>query len=181
MFSREACSPEQSRALDVLEEAIPLIKELAVSEIPTLDDLCIKDAKYFLATTITTSDIPRGNNWVWNQSRAKIATQDLTENIKLSFHKLNTRKIKSSTTPPFHKLWVFSLHIMPPDKHYSFLWCERGLEKAAELTDEIVQTSPEKTSPENSPSIDDLCLKEFSFLSPFVSEEIATSLGWLDE
>lgn len=163
MFARDACSPEQSRALDVLEEALPMIRDLAVAESPTLDEICVKDAKFFLPHTISTSDIPRGSGWVWNQSRAKSTILDLTKNIKMCFYKLNTRKIKSSeVVPPPHKIWIFVLHIMPSDKFYSFLWCERGF----------------NSDIETNPSIDDLSLEEFAFLKPFISAELAESLGW---
>lgn len=191
MFGREGCSPEQSRAMDVLEEALPLIKELAVAEQPNLDELCITNAKFFFPGKITTASIPRGNGWVWNQSRAKITMNDLTENIELCFYKLNTRKIKTSEVPHY-KIWVFTLHILPPSKCFSFLWCERGIEPIdtnnnnetnKDVNDEI-NTDGFYENPDTQdvdvklPDFDELSLAEFAFLKPFISEEIAKSLGW---
>ena len=157
---------EQSRALNVLEESLPEIREKTKTSMPELYNLTLQDAKVFLHERVTTSDLPR-DDWVWNQSRARTKVTDYTENIKVSFYKLSARYSRTRTVSqqPQFKLWVFNLAVQPNNKDITFLWCEKGNQGVSTDTTEDSLTV-------------ELNIEDYGFLADFISEETAKEFGW---
>merc|ERR1712137_125015 len=94
---------------------------------PCLQTATTQDNKMFFHHKVNTASLPRGDTWLWNQSRSRKTITDYTGNITLSFYKLNTRTSKQhATIAPNHKMWVSNLTILPQNKEISFVWCERG-------------------------------------------------------
>lgn len=160
MFPRSSSfTPEQSRALTVLEDTLPLIKTISVPSVPPLEETTISDNRIFILQNVSTASLPRGDTWLWNQSRARKKVTDLTGNVFVSFYKLNTRSARHvSVDPPNYKMWVFNLNIQPHNKNLTFLWCERG---------------------QSRPSIDELQIEDFGFLAPFLGFAQAEEFGWV--
>lgn len=160
MFPRlPSLTPEQTRALSVLEDALPVIKTTSVPCVPPLEETTISDNRLFILQNISTSSLPRGDTWLWNQSRARQKITDFTKNIFVSFYKLNTRSAKHvRVDPPNYKMWVFNLSIQPYNKQLTFLWCERGQVR---------------------PPIDELNLEDLDFLAPFLVVSQAEEFGWI--
>ena len=130
MFQRPKLSREQSKALTVLEENLSNIKELTEQSMVCLNVLSTQDYKGFFFRKVNTPDLPRGDTWLWNQSRSRKQVKDYTGNINLSFYKLNTRSSQNhASIAPNNKIWVFNLTILPNNKEIAFVWCERGQEK----------------------------------------------------
>lgn len=152
-------SPEQLKALRVLEDELSNIKQLTITSVPMLDELVLQDSKFFIHKKISTSVLPRTNAWLWNQSRARQTITDYTGNIHVSFFKLNTRNKNSHELSPNYKIWVFNITIQPNNKVISFVWCERG-----EIPLPI--------------DIDVLKIEDFDFLAPFLCVPCAMEFGW---
>ena len=127
LFPLDKRSPEQQKALKVLEKNIGLIRTAISLEDLSIDMLTIEDAKHYVTGYVNTPNVPRGAEWIWNQSRGR---QIITTHsgLKCEYFKLNTRKSKTSdVTPPLFKLWVFQLHFPKP---ITFFWCEKGKDPA---------------------------------------------------
>lgn len=155
-FRASGLTNEQRNALRVLESVFPLEEE-NITDVPPLAQLCTRGSIHYIEGHLSTMNLPRGDDWLWNQSRPKHETQDTEMNIKVSFFKLNTRKSRSTRNiqnPPPIKIWIFLLDT--GEKLCSVIWCERGYDNSRE----------------------ELSLEQLQFLSPFVTEEVAISLGW---
>lgn len=160
MFAKNSSfSPEQTKAIRVLEDELPNIKLLTSHSVPMLEELVEQNSKFFVFRKLSTSGLPRGNSWLWNQSRSRKIIKDYTGNIQVSFYKLNTRNKNSNVIAPNYKIWVFNITIQPNNKVFSFLWCERG-----EMS--------------KIPDIDDLNIQDFDFLAPFLCVPCAMEFGW---
>merc|ERR1712137_418100 len=113
---------------------------------------------------LTTSSLPRGDSWSWNQSRARQTIKSLHGNITVCFYKLSTRRIPRATeTPPLIKLWIFNVTIPilgQEDKCVNFLWCERGQElhptKGSVSTEHFMNYVPPSTEHAEPPNPENL-------------------------
>lgn len=163
-FKSAGFSPEQCKALSVVESILPVNQKKVQNVIPTLDEICTTGSLFIIEGKISTAKIPRGNKWLWNQSRARKETKDITGTMKLLFFKLNTRKSRAAPHAPYPpplKVWVFIVNCSK-DKTYSVLWCERGFKE------QISTIKPQK----------EILLEDLLFLRPYVSESAACTFGW---
>jgi len=171
-FNRKGFTPEQCRALFVVEQVLTISMRQFMS-VPEVEELCVLGSITFIQGKLTTKRLPREKYWLWNQSRAPSRTVDSTGSINLQFNKFNTRK--STTTPngpqpPILKIWLFTLTYTYTGEVYSIIWCEKGFPPKKTLE------PPVSLEQESKP--DDLCLADLKFLRPFVSEDIAETFGW---
>ena len=124
-----------------------------------LESICRTDAKFFTLQLLETTNLPRGNNWLWNKSKPKRVVQ-MPDDIEISLYKLNTRKTrKAEEEPPPYKVWIFNVTNTSSNMILSFFWCERGAEEI-----EIIPVT----------------LQDLSFLYPFTSLDSAKNFGWID-
>ena len=172
MSERTTLTPEQSRALSVFETCWNNFDDLlSTATSLSLESICVTDTKIFTHLSIKTKTLPRGVDWLWNQSRSRQFVT-LGNGRSVCFYKLNTRKARKvpGESPPY-KLWVYNI-TQPSCQEVSFLWCERGLEEPAE-------TNPK--SEEDSGSEIEVCtvtLEELAFLRQFTTPMCATLFGW---
>lgn len=175
-FNNKGFSPEQCKALSVIESVLP-IKQTRTT-MPTLEEICKTGSLFILEGKISTSKIPRGNKWLWNQSRARKETKDSSSSTKLLFFKLNTRKSRAAPNAPYPpplKVWVFIV-TSTFEKTHSVLWCERGFNEAK--TDLPKEEDEELEFDDFVIEPKDVSLEELQFLRPFLSDTTATALGW---
>lgn len=133
MFDRTNLTPEQCRAIGVLEENFSKWTTSIQNEPLTLEMISTQDIMLFTELAVSTSSLPRGDTWSWNQSRARQNVTSFHGNISVCFYKLSTRKTpKATEKAPLIKVWIFNI-IIPilgdRDKPVNFLWCERGIER----------------------------------------------------
>ena len=153
-------TPEQARALRVFESSYPEFEALLFSDdtLFTIDNICITNQKFFSYVPLKTKTLPRGTDWLWNQSRSRVRLT-LDNGLNLIFYKLNTRKVRQARNePPNYKIWVFNA-TSPDHKSFSFFWCERG-EDMMEI------------------EIKPVTLSDLSFLLPYASPACALLCGW---
>lgn len=125
LFRKDNLSPEQLRAVEILEQAKTYND---VETVPTLEALASKDSKILVKKKLRTKDLPKGDGWTWNQSRGRKCTQNINDTIDLCFYKLTTRVRANSGDNPGYKLWIFNIVDKVNDAASTFLWCERGSE-----------------------------------------------------
>ena len=159
MFPTNFLTREQLHGISVLEQAIPHFKELHQLEACfQLIDITTEGQRFFVHNHLSTSLIPRGSDWKWNQSRAKVELTSTDGRYSMRFFKLNTRKTsKNNIKVPQHKVWIFNITNTSDNMKTSFFWCERGFPK---------------------PTLDTILLRELSFLGPLVHPQTAIELGW---
>lgn len=135
MFDRANLTPEQCRAIGVLEENFSKWTTAIENDPLTLEKISTQDVMFFTELAVSTSSLPRGEVWSWNQSRARQTITSYHGKINVCFYKLSTRKTpKSTEKAPLIKVWIFNI-IIPilgeRDKPVNFVWCERGIERPA--------------------------------------------------
>ena len=161
MFSRKGLSREQNLALNMLETHLPLSSSYLMmnqKEI-TLELVSNQGSIFFYNEHLKTSIIPREKHWKWNRSRGIVQLSDESNQIFVTFYKLNARIIPPGTKAPPYKIWVFNILNIQDSKKYGFFWCQKG----------------------NPPALDDNLLNDLSFLQEFVSLDTAFELGWMNE
>jgi len=138
--------PEQRRSFNIMLSHL-LEWDRFHKETFTLNDLIIKDNKFFTYSSLNTADLPKGDIWQWNQSRSK-TRKTISDELKLCFCKLNTRKKKGvSTKSPPYKLWIFQLYFTKLDNScLSFAWCEKGEIKPLSSCNTFTKTSSSSSS-----------------------------------
>merc|ERR1711907_497504 len=121
MFDTERLRREERKALEVLVSNWNA--RHTRTEILCLEQI-ITGKTFFTINTFKTSMLPKGQGWVWNQSRSRNTIQRFGHQI--DFYKVNARKAKYSpySVAPSYKVWIF--HIKSDSEGFSFLWCERG-------------------------------------------------------
>ena len=169
---RPTLTPEQSRALVVFEEAYQHFNDLLTTSNLSLESICITDTKIFTHQPLKTKNLPRGTDWLWNQSRSRqIVT--LEDGTNVCFYKLNTRKArKAPGESPLYKLWVYNI-TLKSNQELSFLWCERGLCEV----DEQIEVG-ELSDGEDPIEVCSVTLPELSFLRQFTTPLNASLFGW---
>eukprot|EP00339_Tiarina_fusa_P018073 CAMPEP_0117050106 /NCGR_PEP_ID=MMETSP0472-20121206/34596_1 /TAXON_ID=693140 ORGANISM="Tiarina fusus, Strain LIS" /NCGR_SAMPLE_ID=MMETSP0472 /ASSEMBLY_ACC=CAM_ASM_000603 /LENGTH=377 /DNA_ID=CAMNT_0004763763 /DNA_START=67 /DNA_END=1196 /DNA_ORIENTATION=- len=123
LFKKDNLSPEQLRAVEILEQAQSYTN---VETVPSLQELATKDSKILVKKKLRTKDLPKGGGWTWNQSRGRKCTQNINNTIDLCFYKLTTRVRANTGENPGYKLWIFNITNKANKTTSSFLWCERG-------------------------------------------------------
>ena len=121
-------TPEQRKAIKVLQECLPLWQEYLCYDI-TERDICYTDFRGFTLQKLSYSDLQHGTNWTWNQSNSK--KKVLLENdISVVVQKFNTRK-KRKNIPSnglIFKMWMFTVYKHSQNSFLGvFVWCEKGL------------------------------------------------------
>jgi len=172
-FYSNGFTPEECRALFVVEQILPISMQQFIKA-PTVEDLCVSGSITCIQGKLTTKKLPREKSWLWNQSRAPSKTKDVTGSINLQFNKFNTRKstrTPNAPQPPRLKIWLFTLTYNTGEV-CSVVWCEKGFPSVRNLSTK----APEQV--EDNELSEDLSLSDLKFLRPFVSEDIAESLGW---
>ena len=116
-------------------------------------------------------NLPRTHDWHWTQSNSKTVVK--LEDIQITFRKLNPRRRMKSSKPPSYKVWLFHIQTIDNSEHDRyFLWCEKGVT----ITEtEGISTAIGFIYPQN------LCIRDFAFLSQYVEEDIALELGWITD
>lgn len=133
LFDRSRFNPEQCRAIGILEDNFSKWTTSIQNEPLTLERICTQDEMFFTELAVSTSSLPRGETWSWNQSRARETIISTHGNISVCFYKLSTRKTpKATEKAPVVKIWIYNI-IIPilgeRDKPVNFLWCEKGFER----------------------------------------------------
>jgi len=163
---------EEMRALEVLKHHLRTWKDNVVHPCSlTVDVICETGKMLFVRECLKTSSLPRGEAWIWNQSRSRKVINLDDEGIQVCFYKVNSRLAKGliARTRPY-KLWVYNMTIQ--NEEVSFLWCEKGDQTryaAAAPTDDMMDFQME---------ILPVTLQDLSFLKPFVTNYTATAFGW---
>ena len=159
MFPTSSLSKEQFHALSFLEHSIPKFTELRRTQTCfQLEDITTIGEYFFVDGHLSTTLIPRGSDWKWNQSRAKVELTSTDGRYSMRFFKLNTRKTsKNNIKVPQHKVWIFNITNLSNNVKVAFFWCERGFPK---------------------PTLNSSFLRELSFLGPLVPPQTAFELGW---
>ena len=125
-MERQSLTPEQQRAFTVFEAMLCHWQDYLITpDQLCVERICLKDTRISTQVPLKTKTLPRGVDWLWNQSRSR---QNITSSngTQVCFYKLNTRKVrKSETEAPPYKIWIFNV-IFPNFQQVSFLWCERG-------------------------------------------------------
>lgn len=184
-FNTTGFSPEQCKALSVLRRRLPLDRNTVVQQLPSAIEMCQTGKILVTEGHISTSNIPRGENWLWNQSRARQHAVDRNATVKILFCKLNTRRTKfapPTENVPSLKIWIFHLDYQNSEEKYSAIWCERGFKDTYVPQENHYFDYPIEPAPSanivGSDSCEELSIHELQFLRPFVSESVAISLGW---
>ena len=160
MFSRKGLSREENLALNMLESNLPSVKSnlmLNPKEL-SLEHVSTQGSTIFYNDHLKTSHIPREKHWKWNRSKGIVQISDASNQVFVTFYKLNARIIPPGMKAPPYKIWVFNIYSIEDSKKFGFLWCQKG----------------------NIPSLDDRFLHELSFLHQFVTIDTALELGWID-
>ena len=156
-FNTQHLSPEQSAAVSHLTDALKDRYSAISREELTLESVTTTNNKVLVRGDLTTAAIPKGELWIWNQSRGKQKCCCDDPSINVLFYKLNTKKARQYTIPPPpFKLWVFRVSFNNLDnEQYTFYWCEKGREE-----------------------LDQRLLADLRFLEPFVDASCAAEFGW---
>lgn len=184
IFHTVGFSPEQSKALSILRRKLPLDRNCVIPQLPPAHEMCQTGKILVVEGHILTSNIPRGENWLWNQSRARQQACDRNGTMKIQFCKLNTRKTKvapPTQVTPSLKIWIFHLHYQNSEK-YSAIWCEKGFKESSYTQDSqyFFDYPSSSSNIVGSDSCEELSIHQFQFLRPFVSDSVAISLGWAE-
>jgi hypothetical protein len=124
MSERSRVPPELAQALRMVETALHSLAHSPTQEIPSIGAICRQGHLSIHAGALTTTGLPREHGWIWNQSRGRKSIGSFQGDKQISYIKLNTRS--RATTAPLVKLWVFTVEIMPLQRTYSILWCEKS-------------------------------------------------------
>merc|ERR1711943_62816 len=140
-------------------------REQLTQQTLTLDLITEHDRQLFINQTIQNSQLPRGGDWLWNQSRAKVLVDNFLDNYSVEFFKLNNRRTRTCTTTiPSYKIWIYLIGVTRQPQSFTFIWCEKGRKN------ELNTTSTRQ--------LDSELLQELNFLRRFVSQETASEFGW---
>mmetsp|Transcript_36730 Transcript_36730/g.56993 ORF Transcript_36730/g.56993 Transcript_36730/m.56993 type:complete len:184 (-) Transcript_36730:13-564(-) len=144
--------PEQRRVFDVLTQNFKDWEKQCTDYIT--EEILLSGAAYFCESPVTMDSIPKGNDWCWRQSNARISVK-LDVSSFATMIKLNTKKKnKSSPKPPSYKFWIVQIE-QPYQQHIWFLYCEKGMDSLS-LPQAPVETFP-------------VDLSDLSFLQQFMS------------
>ena len=133
-------TPEQSAAVDVLRELYYSPQKIEAHIIEQVTPGCIITGfRGFLKKQLTKDMLPKGENWSWNQSNARV-TYKLNEETTVAMYKLNPRKLMAEgAKQPSYKLWIYLISNTrdkeSPRFLHSFMWCEKGDEQPVTLMD----------------------------------------------
>ena len=157
----QGLTPEQSRAFSVFLDAFQNFNELTcLNNCLSLEYLTVTGTTFFTTLTLKTKTLPRGTDWLWNQSRSRKYVS--INNVQLCFYKLNTRKVNknSDKLSPLCKIWLFNVTTsgISESKSLSFFWCEKGFAPPP-----VIEITP-------------VLLSDLAFLHPFIN-----SCGWETE
>ena len=194
----ENLTPEQRKAIKVVQESLPFWNQFLCSD-PGAPDIITTDTKTFILQKITYSNLHHGQDWIWNQSNAK-KTVAFENDISVVVQKFNTRKKnKTSTTDGMiFKLWMFYVYKQSENTFLGvFIWCEKGYPpfvpqktnfpmRRDNTCDYCIDANTHPIIPihDISGSISEnevpvhLTLDDLDFLKPFVDEQTAFSFGW---
>ena len=142
-MTKQLLTPEQQRAYAVFEEMLNHWQDYLVDvEQLTVSNICVKNSRISTYIPLKTKTLPRGVDWLWNQSRSR---QNVAVNgVQVCFYKLNTRKVrKSEMEAPPYKIWIFNA-LFPNFQQVSFLWCERGDEPLVKIDVEFIMNIDEE-------------------------------------
>ena len=110
------------------------------------------------------SHIPREGHWIWNQSNSKVSVR-LNANSIVTLRKINPRKRSGANHAPSYKVWLYHVQdVCKPDTHV--IWCEKGIESGIKTPIGLIFP-------------DQLCIKDFAFLHPYVDTKLAHEFGWI--
>ena len=181
-MARQSLTPEQQRAFSVLEDMFSHWQDYLIHPDQfTVDKICVKNARISTHIPLKTKTLPRGVDWLWNQSRSR---QNVCINeAQVCFYKLNTRKVrKSEMEAPPYKIWVFNA-LLPNFQQVSFLWCERGDEPLLAFDIEYIMNMDDSMETEMycknkfvqslEEIITPVSLSDLYFLRPFASPTCA--------
>ena len=152
-------APEERRAIRTMRES--LLESLPIFTLPIQNclpsDVLLEGTKKFFKGFLKAKNLPKGDNWMWNQARRSQELLNFENQFNISFFKLNTRKSLRSepTSFPSYKVWIFHLEPVHSNDIISFYWCERGT---------------------NQPILNQELFQQLSFLQPFMSPE--SSIRW---
>lgn len=119
--TRNLLSPEQHRALEVLQNADLSTPKKEALELTTILQ---HNSKFHSMKNLSTKDLPKGDYWIWNQSRRRETVS--SDSITVCFYKLSAKvKPKRSFMNPGYKLWVFNIE--SKSLKSTLLWCEKGI------------------------------------------------------
>jgi len=115
--SSTVTTPEQSKAIKKLLEHIGNREKLIIDKIK--EEMMKTGFVAFLNKKISKNMIPKGTNWAWNQSNARII-YPLSDKVNVTLFKLNPRRLTDGTSSnstnnfndddkPSYKLWVYQL------------------------------------------------------------------------
>lgn len=155
--------PEQQRAKLILQESIENWKEKIID---VQQDGSILDTN-FIGFSVKQIHLPPQQHWTWNLSCGK-TTWELkynNEQLYVLMYKMNSRKKRGVKTIPSYKVWVYEISKYGKPPHIHGIWCEKGTTDRLEGKLHI-------------DSLNDLELRDFSFLKPFVANELADEFGW---
>ena len=124
-LSSERLTPECQQAVGVLEGVLRVEALNVTKEIPSIEVVCSEGHLSVHEGAISTSQLPREEDWIWNQSRGKKTLTSPSGDKEASFFKLNTRS-RNQEAPPAIKLWVFNVQLLPSGRTLGILWCEKS-------------------------------------------------------
>ena len=158
---------EQTKALNVVLEHLPVLYMVPPANNRLHPDAPLLPTNFMASSCcpIPNANLPRGVDWHWNQSNAKI-TVTIDDQTKVTFKKICTkRKNTLLPCPPSFKIWSYEITKAGSGTLY-FLWCEKGVEQKGVHT-EIGVIFPEELS-----------ISSLSFLKQFMDEQSAKEFGW---
>ena len=172
-MTETALTREQKLAFSVLKQNAQYFDKLVISpqSLHKNGPLLKTNFMAFCHVPIEKTSLPVEDYWCWNQSNSKVQVQ-LDYFTTVTFRKLSTKKRSfSHEVAPSYKIWLFEIDSRIAESRY-FLWCEKGICEPEYLPQQGVVTEIGIIFPEA------LCVESFSFLRPFVEENVANELGW---
>jgi hypothetical protein len=165
--------PEQQRAVELMYSRLSNYPQHTKSSY-TLDEICTSGNMFFTFLSLTTSDLPKGTYWQWNQSRSKRVLED-PGYIRISLCKLNTRKHRGiAGCSPSVKLWVMHVELIQQQFSINFLWCEKG-----DVPEVVANSNWRNSGTFSLPlEIQEVTLEDLAFLREFTDWNTAQTLGW---
>merc|ERR1712000_492952 len=182
-------TPEQQKAYEVLVDNLLVESDSMYGS--SFGDMFPTDFVAFSRTPFNNQTLPKGKDWVWNQSSGK-CTLSISDDETVCFYKMNVRKRRGCALPPSYKIWVYILFENNHESRY-FLWCEKGEgssrtfaapKSSNTIPLEFFKLFSHPTFP-SFPRLSfdscalDLDIDDLKFLQPYMSEITATELGWL--
>ena len=127
--------PEDRRALQNL---LAVLDKSNINHTIMSSDVWTENRLSFFSLPFATKRIPSGNNWRWNQSRAKKEIYLQQYNAQVVIAKLIARKTKDSDTAPNYKLWQFTVTFLYSKREpLVVLWCEKGRKETKPLHSDV--------------------------------------------